>query len=367
MRMKTKHRSPGRRLPAGFTLIELIVSVLVFAILFIGLLQMLDSSSQISKVESALADTQENVRYVAYNLVRTARMVGGTNLPLGRDPGSFQWVSMQILDAQSTAFNDGFGSSHNVMDDSDVLVLRGFFEHTPYFVIPANVSTGSGTVAVLETPATPGQPLQDLVVPGQNKGIVFMGRNQYSVATVAAGSAIAGTAPTRTLTINFTGGAGDLWESLNPGGTYTAPSFQVYRVGILDEYDYYVRPDGQLNRWRAGPAGGADEPVALNIGSLQVAMGMDADRNGAIAANEWYYTQANPSPPTGAEVVGNPVSSPMTVLRITVLGRTPFPVPKWVEPTTTFQVENMTTPGAAARRAKWRTLQVRAALRDFVL
>ena len=50
----TPRRSPS----SGFTLIEMLVAVAVFTILMIGLLNLLDNSSRISKIESALADTQ---------------------------------------------------------------------------------------------------------------------------------------------------------------------------------------------------------------------------------------------------------------------------------------------------------------------
>jgi len=61
---------------SGFTLIEMLVAISVFTILMIGLLNLLDNSTRITKIEAALADTQENVRYATYHLMRTARMMG---------------------------------------------------------------------------------------------------------------------------------------------------------------------------------------------------------------------------------------------------------------------------------------------------
>ena len=355
----------------GFTLVELLVAIVVFALVFVGILQLLDKSTRVSKVESALADTQENVRYAAYHLVRTARMSGGTNLPLARNDSGFQWISLEVVDNNGATFNDDFGNAHDTMSGSDVLRLRGFFETTPYFVQPTSVDLSSGTVEVLEWTINGRQ--QVLREPPENKGIVLMGRNQYIVATVGAGSAITNTnegnppsgVQNHKLTINFTGGGGDFWESLNPNGTWTAPTFQVYRVGILDAYNYFVDPNLQLMRWRAGTGSGSVEPVAVNIGSLQVALALDVNQDRQIQATEWFYSDVTTGGPTNAQA-GNPDNRPLA-LRITVLGRTPFPVMDWAEPLRTFDAENMTAPSAAARRAKWRVLRVQAALRDFIL
>ncbi len=356
----------------GFTLVELLVAIVVFALVFVAILQLLDKATRVSKVESALADTQENVRYAAYHLVRTARMCGGTNLPLARNDTGFQWISLEVLDNNGATFNDDFGNAHDTLSGSDVLRLRGFFEATPYFVQPGGVNVSGGTVEVLEWTINGRQ--QVLRVPPEGKGIVLMGRNQYVVGTVASGSAITDTTEgnppsgvqNRKLTIQFSGGGGDFWESLNPDGTWTAPTFQVYRVGILDSYNYYVDPNLQLMRWRAGANNGSVEPVAINIGSLQVALALDINQDRRIQPSEWFYSDETPNGPTNAQA-GDPDNRPLA-LRITILGRTPFPVMNWEEPLRTFErAENMGIPSAAARRSKWRPLRVQAALRDFIL
>lgn len=358
-----RHRSQR-----GFSLIELLVATVIFAIVFLGVLQMLDSSTKISKVESALADTQENVRYAAYHLVRIARMAGGTNLPLARNDASFQWVSLQVID-NANSFTDDAGASHDTLNGSDVLKIRGFIESTPYFVAPGAVDLSSGTVTVAET--TTNGKLQDFShIPGNGKGLVLMGRNQYAIGKVSAVPTITGTAPNRTMTITYSTGDGGLWQSLNTNGTWVQPTFQIFRVGVLDSYNYFVDNDLQLQRWRASAANGGSgsvEPVAINIGSLQVALGLDASEDGILQANEWYYSGTNSNPPSNADAA-DPDKPPLA-LRITVLGRTSIMVPGWEEPAATFNVEDMTVPAAGSdpRRSKWRTLQVQAALRDFVL
>ncbi len=358
----------GHQTQRGFSLIELLVATLIFALVFLGVLKMLDSSTKISKLESALADTQENVRYAAYHLVRIARMAGGTNLPLARNDSSFQWISLQVID-NANSFTDDAGGSHDTLDGSDVLRIRGFFESTPYFVGPGAVDLSSGTVTIAET--TTNGKLQDFShLPGNGKGLVLMGRNQYAIGKVSGTPAISGTAPNRTMIITFTSGDGGLWQSLNPNGAWVQPTFQIYRVGVLDSYNYFVDPNLQLQRWRASAANGGSgtvEPVAINIGSLQMALGLDISEDGILQANEWFFSAGNPNAPSATQA-GDPDKLPLA-LRITIMGRTPFRIPGWEEPAATFKVEDMVVPvaGSLARGSKWRTLQVQAALRDFVL
>ena len=59
-----------RNTSAGFTLLEMVVAVGLLALVFVGVLNMLDTSQRVSKVETALADTQENVRFAAYHITR---------------------------------------------------------------------------------------------------------------------------------------------------------------------------------------------------------------------------------------------------------------------------------------------------------
>ena len=134
--------------------------------------------------------------------------------------------------------------------------------------------------------------------------------------------------------------------------------FNVYRVGIMDSYTYYVRPDFTLMRLRADDTGATPQPVAVNIGGLQVSLGVDTDNDGQI--NSWLPA------PTLVQIIDNRVLA----MRITVLGRTPFPVMDWTEPVATFDnslgVHDMVV-GTFDRSAKWRRIDVEAALRNYLL
>ncbi len=170
---------------AGFTLIELLVAATLLAIVMIGVLNMLDASTNISKVESALADTQENVRFAAYHIMRTARMAGGAEMPFARTAGGNYWIVGQVLDDQTGSVTiPDFGSNVQVAPGSDVLILRGFFETATFFTNRSDVDAAAGTVTIREHRMS-GQPTSDIINPMdgvpwdtdamKDRGIVFMG------------------------------------------------------------------------------------------------------------------------------------------------------------------------------------------------
>jgi len=346
----------------GFTLIEMLVVIALLAIIMIGLLNLLDTSSKISVTEMSLADTQENVRFSAYHIMRTARMMGSSAMPYAANiGGSDRWMAGQLISNASTSAATPFGSV-DVVTGSDVITLRGFFEVAPFFTDRTDL--GASTITIRESDA--GEVINDNLnlvdVSGlEGRGLFFMGRmdqGEYAVAQITGTSAVTGTAPDRTLTISFGAGSAQ-WSLLNPAGVSPPPVFDVYRVGVMESYTYYVDPDFTLQRMRAdGSTGGStpgasSEPVAVNIGSLQVALGVDSNADNQVDA--WMAA------PTAAQIAGNRVIG----MRITVLGRTSREVPDWTEPAAIFAVEDMDI-NDINRFAKWRRIEVAAALRNYL-
>ncbi len=347
----------------GFTLIEVVVALAVFAIFMIGILNLLDTSTRISEVEKALADTQENVRFAAYHLMRTTRMTGGAGLPFAVTVGSDgHWVAGELLSNQSGSVTTPYGAI-DVLDDTDVVTVRGFFEIPPYFVDKTAVDLSLGRIQVVESFSG------RLINPGidvtdkdrlAGRGLVFMGelnRGEYAVGQVGVGSTMDGDDGDRTLRVSISGEPAAWLQELNRDGAYTAPSFEIYQVGILDSYTYYVDPQFRLMRLRADDSsGGATaQPVAVNIGGLQVALGVDNDADGQV--DVWQTA------PSAAGISASRVIS----MRITVLGRTPIELPGWEEPMATFGVSGDTqTVDDAGRRAKWRRVEVVSTLRNYM-
>ena len=342
----------------GFTLIEMLVVIALLSIIMIGLLNLLDTSTKISVTETSLADTQENVRFAAYHIMRTARMMGSSAMPFAANVGgSNRWLSGQLISNASGTAATPFGSVA-VVAGSDVLTLRGFFEIAPFFTDRTDI--GASTVSVQESNG--GNVVNDNLnlvdLNGlQGRGLFFMGKmdqGEYAVAQITSSSAVTGTAPNRTLTISFGAGTAQ-WSLLNPAGVSSPPTFDVYRVGVMESYTYYVDPDFTLQRMRADAdaSGARSEPVAVNIGSLQVALGVDNNADNQVDA--WMAA------PTIGQIAGNRVIG----MRISVLGRTNRDVTGWTEPAATFAVEDMNA-SDVNRSAKWRTIQVAAALRNYL-
>ncbi|MFC2144216.1 PilW family protein [Acidobacteriota bacterium] len=352
----------------GFTLIEMLVVIALLAIIMIGLLNLLDTSSKISVVETELADTQENVRFAAYHVMRTARMMGSSAMPFaGNSAGSDSWFAGELVSNAVSTATTPFGTVA-VARGSDVLTLRGFFEVAPFFVDRTAVGTTSITIEESSGGVVINSNFDNVDhTTIEGRGIFLMGRmdqNQYAVGQIASGSTKdpATSAPDRQLVINYGAGSAQ-WSGLNPSGiTVTGgPPFDVYRVGIMESYTYYVAPDFTLQRMRADASGATSEPVAVNIGSLQVELCVDADADNQCSDLEWL----------SAPTVTQAAAGRIIYMRITIFGRTGREVPDWVEPMSTFQ-----TPTGATiadidvddlnRFAKWRRIEVSAALRNYL-
>jgi len=347
-----------RKNSPGFTLIELVVATAVFAIFMIGVLNLLDTSTKISQLETSLADTQENVRFAAYHIMRTARMMGSSLVPFADDSsGTAVWVAGELISNASNTATTPFGTV-SVLDGSDVLTMRGFFELAPFFIDRTEILTGPDRVEVRQSDGVREiNPNFDLVqVSGlEGRGLFVMGnldQGEYAVGQIDSGSSMGGTDPARILTIPFVAGTAQ-WSGLNRSGVSVPPTFDVYRVGVLESYTYFVDENRVLQRLRADSAGATSQPVAINIGSLQVSLGVDTNDDNQVDA--WMTA------PTAANIAGNRVVG----MQITILGRTGRTVTSWNEPATTFQVADLDI-NDVDRSAKWRRIEVEAALRNYL-
>ena len=340
----------------GFTLVELMVSTAVFAIFMVGMLNLLDTSTRVAQLETSLADMQENVRFAAYHIMRTARMMGGGGMPFAGNNGTADvWVSGELASNVSGGFAIEGYDTVDVLAGSDVLTLRGFFEVSPFFVDPDDV-LGSGSTVNISEYNESDVLINDLSLftPSalEGRGVVFMGANgSYFVGEIGSGPTTTGEGVDRKLVMTYQAGEA-LWPDMNPAGSTFPPEFKVHRVGILESYTYFVSPDHTLMRVRISSDSSA-EPVAVNIGGLQIALGVDTNDDGQV--DVWNNNPGNATSVVDDTVVG---------LRITVLGRTAMQIPDWEEPVATFQVEDGTASNMD-RSAKWRRIEVAASLRNY--
>jgi prepilin-type N-terminal cleavage/methylation domain-containing protein len=311
----------------GFSLFEILVATALLAVLFVGVLQLLDASSRTSKRESALVDTQENVRFAAYHVLRNARMAGGGRLPMATSTG---WATGEIISDTTTVASTTFLGTVNKDPASDVLVLAGFFE-TPLFRFHSDfVDTTSGTVTIPEyipqdasgrlANAIGGFSVNDAFA---GNGIVLFGPDLPSVAEVSTGGVLQGTGFARELVLPYQGGTSP-WNDMVEGGYSPPPPNEVFQAGILSAYAYWSEGGTFWRRRFTGPGTWVDESVAVNIGGFQVSLGLDTDGDGV--ADTWAD-----SPAPGVVATQAPVA-----MQIAILGRTGDPVRNWTEPLATF-------------------------------
>ena len=179
------HNSPrAMRRQRGFSLVELLVSVVIMAEVLIGLLIIFDSSTRLARAQTHLAELQQSLRVGQAELVRYTRMVGLGGLPItklnlpddqpdasspiyddfGIFPRSGYAVSvLNNVDEETIVgvVNDSAADKGTdlVLPGSDVLILRGVFSTPLFYVDPpidvrnwvdSATDTFSGTVTIPE-------------------------------------------------------------------------------------------------------------------------------------------------------------------------------------------------------------------------
>ena len=146
---------------AGFSLVELLVSVVIMAEVLIGLLIIFDSSSRLARAQTHLAELQQSLRVGQAEIVRYARMAGLGGLPITmlNLPAGQPDAASPIYDTFGTFPNKGYAVSvlnnvdeetivgvvnpgaadlgtDTVLPGSDVLILRGVFSTPMFYVDP---------------------------------------------------------------------------------------------------------------------------------------------------------------------------------------------------------------------------------------
>jgi type II secretory pathway pseudopilin PulG len=126
---------------AGFTLAELLVSLLVTTLLLVGVLTTLDLNSRVAKVEGNVSDMQQSLRIAQNDMVRLVRMAGRGGLLIA-DP-----LSSPIPGGIALGVRDNVPANQYMLDGeddtlilegTDVLTVRGVFSTPLYQVNPAD-------------------------------------------------------------------------------------------------------------------------------------------------------------------------------------------------------------------------------------
>jgi prepilin-type N-terminal cleavage/methylation domain-containing protein len=327
------------RRQAGFTLVELLVTLGVTVILLLGVLALFDFNNRIARVQTHVADMQQSLRVAQYDMVRLVRMAGRGGLPASEPAGLAPrhlptGVAVSVRDdVPASTFMLPAVPATRILEGTDVLTVRGVISAPLYQINTTaigaltltpdaqNPTTGRLIIQDHSPTGVPQtlQPLQEWLDadPPHPEALLLVSPlddAQFAVVElVPAGSSVVdGTA---TLNFRVTGSAESNAMGLLSSGGRFPPGLRVAYAGILEEYRYYVREEHvepanlasdlapKLSRARflpgteivySGDPTNAAVDVADNIMDLQVALGVDLDANGLIedlgtAADEWLF------------------------------------------------------------------------------
>jgi prepilin-type N-terminal cleavage/methylation domain-containing protein len=342
------HRPDPRRAGRGFTLIELLISLAVMAIVVVGVLMLFDFNNKLARAQTHVAEMQQSLRVSQLALTRNIRMAGRGKLPAGQVVPTFEVPNIGTVEGIAVAVRDdvggedsdwpsadiaiGFDGSPQVVPGTDVLVVRGVF-NAPLYQINHTAATFTfdgtdGSVLVPDVSHTGvRQPTAALIQsigdgsddnPGVPETILLTSPLDdaiFAFVELDRENAV-GDDPTNVqLAFKYDEGAHtaryrDVMESIRGVEDFPGALQSVSFIGILEEYRFYVRQDGErphlamarMVPFTEVPYGGnvanARIDVADNIVDLQITLGVDLDGDGEVPqqveyddrdTDEWLY------------------------------------------------------------------------------
>lgn len=329
--------SPGRRSPdeAGFTLAEVLVSMIIITQIILVAMLLFDFNSRVTRVQTRVAEMQQSLRAGQQEVIRFTRMAGRGGLPVTAVSGTPEapaYLASRLaistinnVDATNWKVVPGSGNSPEAMPGSDVLILRGNFSTPLYNATLTSLDdtrSDATTGTIVVNRVSPSHPEQDLGPlreaesrnPGIPEALILLPSTpgqSYAVLELQP-DGTDDTADTITLNFKIRGDGSELadvyrslWtndhEAIFPMATGTAGY-----VALLEEYRFYVKNDGGgspetarpvLSRARLLPGtdlpwavpDGDDPPqtvletdVADGVLDLQVSLGFDTPDGGEI-------------------------------------------------------------------------------------
>ncbi|HKH43148.1 MAG TPA: PilW family protein [Thermoanaerobaculia bacterium] len=267
------------RAAAGFTLAEMIVTLLIFSIVALGILAMFDMNGRIARVEGRVTDMQQALRAGQQDMVRMVRMTarGGLPLMLFKDtppgfPGKELPAGLAIEVANNVAAGTQIANKPEapVVQGTDVITVRGVFS-TLYQNNPAGAGLTltdanndgvpeSGSLLLSNTsPTGVPQNLQtvadaiDTTQAGQPEAYLLVSPLEDAIFAVVEVDPTStylktgGVVTQATVRFKASGSArSDLFKLISPGGSFPKAMTTVAYSGVLEEYKYYIRDPGPL-------------------------------------------------------------------------------------------------------------------------
>lgn len=374
-----------RRREAGFTLVEMLVTVILLSVVLVAALGLFDFNNRLAAVQTDVAEMQQSLRIGQLELVRVARAAGRGGLPV-RAAGTFGLpTGLAVSVTNNVPINTpiGAGAPETVLEGTDVLTVRGVFS-TPLYQV------NNGNRADFVPGGGPGEPPGQIIIRATSPtGIpqdltplaeAIKGARQdpdaadgdpvpthealllasslqdtiYGVAELLPDqSQVPGDtdAPDDLVVLAFRYADSTLAEEyLDLSGDVFPPQLNregsLGSVGILEEHRYYIREefdipgDGtsglrpKLSRARVFP--GTEIPyredpdnwaidIADNVFDLQVALGVDTNGDDTVADNgddaDEWLLNHPDDNLVDASWNGGPYTPPLSYLRVSTLVR----------------------------------------------
>ena len=333
---------------AGFTLLELLVSLAVTAVLILGVLATFDFSSRMNRVQMNVADMQQSLRIAQNEVVKLSRMTGRGSLPVNTAIQVTNNVAAgtKLVPTEATTL---------IMEGTDVLRLRGVFTSALYQIEFMNAAMwtapdadGNGSVVVRPLAAGVPQDLPALLAAAkEDESLLLVSPfDTYAVAKVDD-AAMDGA----DLRINFKRHPNEAALA----GPLLAGMPAVAHIGILEEYAFYVRQNG-----------GGDTSPSLTKARMEPGSNLPYEGNLSNATLDLADNILDLQAVLGFGVVGAPE------LRVTTLARTDRRDPgKYLAPLLPAQIEDHAYPVSHAfnaddqRRFRWRLMRTDVDLRNL--
>lgn len=373
---RTSRMLRGSRACSGFSIAELVVTMLVLAIVLVAALALFDFNNRLTRVQSEVADMQQSLRVAQLDMVRLIRMTGRGGLP-PRVPGQLLPTGVALAVRNNVAAGSQIGTTvgPEVLPGTDVVTIRGVFSTPLYQVNFADGATftllagsSEGRIQILNVSPTGVpqdlRPLADAILGVNGQSPVAEGLYLASplddrifgvVELIPGSSTVNPTTGTPTsITVAFSyddTGLSQQYKALN-GGIFPGRLSSVAAVGLLEEHRFYIRQDfavagdpasdwqPKLSRARVFP--GSEVPyrsdndnwqidIADNVFDLQVALGLDTDGDGVLtddgtASDDWLFNStADRTTDTGWNQVAGTLPARETslyYLRVTTMVRT---------------------------------------------
>jgi len=276
-----------RRPERGFSLLELLVSLVIIIVISIAALSMFDRSNRMAKVETSVSDAQQNARYASYQVVREARMAGAGGLPASTGSvqqgvtlslGTSSYHSLtpgkHLLNNINVGSNDlvcvggtcGSSGAHHIRSGTDALHIRGIIANALYDLGTSSFDVSTGTLVIhacakFPDPTSTNDSSHPCYPNGQNDVSFFsswsdtqprmfvmsdaLGNIGVSLITHAVVGSDGTNEPNATLTLSTTNAYAN---SLNSSGAFSAGLTTPTRGGVLDDLLYFIDDGTDLGK-----------------------------------------------------------------------------------------------------------------------